>query len=185
MIHPKQNGTWNLIYSRSTVAGGVSASHSEVTCSIWVRKMLARDKRGLVFGSGEALASSGCRLNCAGTNAVFLQDDDTSSVHIFDMPRTVSSLLSYVICSNWFKSNLLGFSWWNLPALRRPSEKKSFYRKLKGQRSYWNSLSVQYLLEVVMRREGPHHMLGLYRKYFSLHSMHSWFPLEVLALVAH
>lgn len=43
--------------------GGASAPSSPVTCSICVRKMLARDKRGLVLGSGEALASSGCRLN--------------------------------------------------------------------------------------------------------------------------
>lgn len=33
-----------------------------VTCSIWVRKMLALDMRGLALGSGEGLASSGCKL---------------------------------------------------------------------------------------------------------------------------
>jgi len=42
--------------------GGLS--RALITCSIWVKKMPALDKRGLALGSGEELASSGCKMFC-------------------------------------------------------------------------------------------------------------------------
>lgn len=111
-----------LIPVRSTAAAGGEWASSSVTCSIWVRKMLARDKRGLVLGSGEALASSSCRLNW---NTSYLQQ--CTFLTCPKLEDLLLPILIYFFCASETSRSIA--------AVRRPSGVQ-FNMNLTGSSSY-------------------------------------------------